>query len=240
MLHDRRTTRRDCVKLLASATGTAVLASVGSACSTSGTPPPVSSPDPTPKPADEGVREVEAADPLVLPKSRPASWDPIAFNKARGNAGAIPSGYRDDINGPDGDTKHLGKHLPYVPAIDGAIVPADMVPLMWGDPSKGYARHPNASPSKDNPEGHWYDWIRIRKAVEGDAQEVESHYRGWPEIAQPEDGAYAVMGGGDIAGDAGKNTIYLAKLPPDVGPGDTVRIHAHCLTHGEYVDFLTV
>lgn len=38
----------------------------------------------------------------------------------------------------------------------------------------------------------------------------------------------------------GKNTIYLVALPSDVGPGDTVRSWAHCLTHGEYIDFLAV
>ncbi|HJK98607.1 MAG TPA: hypothetical protein RMF84_15390 [Polyangiaceae bacterium LLY-WYZ-14_1] len=158
----------------------------------------------------------------------------------RGNAGAIPESYLDEINGPDGDTEHLGKHLPYLAGIDAEVVPAGMVALMWGNPENGHARHPNAAPTADNPEGHWYDWIRIRKAVEGDAEETESRYRGWPEAENPADGAYAVKGGGEITADGGRNTIYLAQLPADVRPGDTIRIHAHCLTHGEFVDFLAV
>jgi hypothetical protein len=33
---------------------------------------------------------------------------------------------------------------------------------------------------------------------------------------------------------------FVAALPDDVAPGDTIRIYAHCLTHGEYVDFMTI
>ena len=198
-------------------------------------------PEPEPEPT-VGAEEPVAAepDPLAIPQTKPADWDAIAFNKERGNAGAIPESYLPSINGPDGDTQHLGKHLPYLAEVDEGDVPAGMIALMWGDPAMGYARHPNAPPTEDNPDGHWYDWIRIRKATEGEAEEAESHYRGWPEVEQPEDGGYAVMGGGSITADGGKNTIYLAKLPADVSPGDTIRVHAHCLTHGEYVDFVVV
>ena len=98
-----------------------------------------------------------------LPKVRPDSWDPLAFNRARGNAGAIPEAYRAKINGPDGDRLHLGKHLPYTPSQVQA--PAGMLALMWGDPSRGYAKHPNARRSPELPTGHWFDWIRMRRAT---------------------------------------------------------------------------
>ena len=73
------------------------------------------------------------------------------------------------------------------------------------------------------------------KATEGEAITQRSVYPEWPGGE-----GYAVLGGGDITADAGKNTVYLAALPSDVRPGDLVRIHANCLTHGEYVDFLVV
>jgi hypothetical protein len=111
---------------------------------------------------------------------------------------------------------------------------------MWGDPAKGHAKHPNAPRSESNPEGHWYNWIKIRKATDGDAQEIESRFSNWPTTEPTDNGRYAAFEGTDPAADAGKNTVYLVALPPDVRPGDTVRVHAHCLTHGEYVDFVTV
>jgi len=229
--------RRDFLKQLAGATSAVVLAPTIVGCGRTGGSPQAQAEG---EPTGGGEDTVAGHAPLAVPRVKPADWDPVAFNKARGNAGAIPESYRDDINGPDGDAKHLGKHLPYVAETDPGRVPAGMVALMWGDPAKGHARHPNARRSEDNPEGHWYNWIRIRRAVDGDAQEAESRYRGWPDVEQPGDGAYTVKGGGDITADGGKNTIYLARLPDDVRPGDMVRIHAHCLTHGEYVDFLTV
>ena len=76
------------------------------------------------------------------------------------------------------------------------------------------------------------------QASAGDAPEAESHYRGWPAVLPADNGAYAAREGDDPAAADGKNTVYLAELPPDVSPGDWVRVHAHCLTHGEYVDFL--
>ncbi len=178
-----------------------------------------------------------------IPFELPADWNPIAFNRTRGNAGAIPESYLADINGLDGESQHLGKHLPYQPDIDSSLIPKGFIALMWGDPAKGHARHPNAVRGADNNhEGHWYNWIRIRKAVAESASvtEIESDYSDWPVIGANDKGAYAVYGGGDITADAGKNTIYLAMLPPDVTFGDTIRIWAHCLTHGEYVDFLTL
>jgi hypothetical protein len=171
----------------------------------------------------------------------PEAWDAVAWNRVRGNAGAIPDTYLPDINGPDGDAQHLGKHLPWVPADIAASTPG-MLPILWGDPEKGHARHPNAVRAEANGwEGHWYNWIRVRKAAEGDdVEELESRYSDWPGTAPEDTGAYAVFGDGDITEDGGKNTIYLAALPSDVRSGDLVRIWAHCLTHGEYVDFVRV
>jgi len=181
-----------------------------------------------------------SADPLSVPPVRPDAWDPIVFNRVRGNAGVIPKTYLASINGPDGPKGHLGKHLPYVPKGGGIEVPAGYVALMWGDPGLGYVRHPNGPRTEANPDGHWYNWIRLRKAVLGEAQEVETVFSGWPATGPEDSGRYAVLGGGEMTADKGKNAVYLVKLPPDVSPGDPVRIWAHCLTHGEYVDFLTI
>jgi len=173
------------------------------------------------------------------PRVRPEGWDPIAWNRERGNAGAIPESYLYDVNGPDGASAHLGKHLPYVP--QELEVPVAMVPLMWGNPALGHARHPNAPPSEGNRfVGHWYQWIRLRPAVADEAEETVSVYTGWPEAAASDSGRYGVLDGGNIMADSGRNTIYLAALPPDASPGDVVRVHGYCLTHGEYVDFVEV
>ncbi len=222
--------RRVFLQRLATLTGGVVLVPFVTACGRGASPEsPVSPPT---EPVAPGIP--------VVPVTKPEGWDPIAFNKIRGNAGAIPESYLPSINGPDGEMKHLGKHLPFVPAVDAALVPPGYLALMWGDAGKGYARHPNAARSEEKPAGHWYNWIRIRKAVAGDAEELESAYSEWPGIADGDNGAYAVFGGGEITDDGGRNTIYLAALPTDLNPGDTIRIYAHCLTHGEYVDFLTV
>ncbi len=176
-----------------------------------------------------------------IPFTRPPDWDPIAFNRKRGNAGAIPESYLDDINGPDGETKHLGKHLPYIPGVDTSRMPNRYLPLMWGDPDKGYVRHPNAVPNEsNNHEGHWFNWIRIRKATNFWGNTAESTYAGWPVAKPPSTGKFAPFEGNDVTDDKGKNTIYLALLPSDVKKGDTIRIWGHCLTHGEYIDFLTL
>ena len=195
--------------------------------------------------ASEGARgQVGAgAEPLLgsaLPGQRPLGWDPLEFNRKRGAAGAIPAAYMADINGVDGDAKHLGKHLPYV--VSGALAHGHerFLPLMWGDPGKGHARHPNAAPSAANPEGHWYNWIRLRVATDGPAEEVESVYSRWPVVGAQDSGQLVAATGADPAADQGRNTVYLARLPQQWRPGATLRVHAHCLTHGEYVDFVEV
>lgn len=178
---------------------------------------------------------------LTIPRAKPANWDAIAFNKERGNAGAIPATYLPSINGADGVEKHLGKHLPYIPEVDPSLVPEGFLPLMWGDPSRGYAPHPNAVRSeKNNFEGHWYNWIRVRAATDGDATEEESRFSEWPAPAPADTGRYAAFAAKEIESDDGKNTIYLVTRPKGLAAGSDVRIHAHCLTHGEYVDFVTL
>jgi hypothetical protein len=173
----------------------------------------------------------------AVPAAKPADWNPVAYNIARGKGGAIPEKYMADILGPDGENKHLGKHLPFVPALPDDRKIAGTVALMWGDPAKGHAKHPNAAPSETNPEGHWYNWIRV--AVDGKPEtEVESKFEGWP--LSTGTGKYAGLAGADPAEDAGKNTVYLAVLPEGAKAGDTLRVWAHCLTHGEYVDFVTL
>lgn len=237
-------TRRLFVQRIAGATGALVLAPFAVACNQTTSPNEeftrVAPGEATPVPTREPIDPPEAAPSAMptIPTQRPADWDALAFNRRRGNAGAIPESYRADINGPDGDTQHLGKHLPFVASLAAGVVPAGMLAIMWGDPSKGYAQHPNAASTEQNPEGHWYNWIRLRKASAGDAPEAESHYRAWPAVQPGDNGAFVAREGDDPAAADGKNTVYLAELPPDVGPGDWVRVHAHCLTHGEYVDFL--
>jgi hypothetical protein len=219
--------RRAFLERLSLLTGTIVLMPAVQACG--GTQ---ASPQPTSMPS------ASLAPPVRVPEQ---DWDALTYNRERGNAGAIPESYLADVNGPEGDANAVGKHLPFVPEVDPAVVPAGFLAIMWGDPSKGHAAHPNAVRSEaNNNEGHWYNWIRIRKAVDSDAEELESGYSEWPGTLPNDTGAYAVLGGGDINENSGKNTIYLAALPAGVQSGDTVRVWAHCLTHGEYVDFLTV
>lgn len=222
-------TRRTFLKNLAVAAGGVVLLPLVTGC------PQVTTDDLKPSPASP-----DAPDATAVPSTKPEGWDPIAYNKARGNAGMIPETYHASINGPDGDAKHLGKHLPYVPGVDAALVPEGFLAIMWGDPSKGHAKHPNAAQSEANKEGHWYNWIEVRKAVEGEAAAQKSEYPTWPATGDVKAAGYLVEGDKALDADSGIHTIYLAKLPGDVKKGDTVRIWAHCLTHGEYVDFLTV
>jgi hypothetical protein len=221
--------RRDFVTLLAGTTGALVLLPVACTTTSSTTASQALPPEPSPP------RAGEVPLPLV-----PDGFDALAFNKARGNAGAIPETYRAAINAADGDQNAIGKHLPYVPALPPGVVPPGVLALMWGDPEKGYAPHPNAARSPEVPSGHWYNWIRVRKATKDDAFEGEARFSEWPSIAPGDNGAYAAKLGGDPTADKGKNTVYLVPLPADVKPGDVVRIHAHCLTHGEYVDFVKV
>jgi hypothetical protein len=101
--------------------------------------------------------------------------------------------------------------------------------------------HPNAPKNESNGyEGHWYNWIKVRKAVPGSAQETTSRFSNWPESGSADNGHYAVHGDFQITDEKGIHTVYMVALPEDVQSGDTVRIWAHCLTHGEYVDFLTL
>jgi hypothetical protein len=235
-------TRRELLQKLAAVSGWAMLAPVVVACTSSastehqGPRAQGSSATSSGGSANGGAASAMAE----IPKVRPEGWDAIAFNRERGNAGAIPESYRAQINGPDGVTQHLGKHLPYVVTLAPGVVPAGMLALMWGDPSRGYAKHPNAAPSESNPTGHFYNWVRIRKATHDEAQEVESRFSSWPTVGPGDTGRYAAREGSDVTSDAGKNTVYLVVLPSDVRSGDLVRVHAHCLTHGEYVDFVTV
>jgi hypothetical protein len=229
--------RREFLEHLAYVTGAIVLLPAVSACKKSDPPSPTPPKD-TPK---QGTAPAKAPTALAaIPLIKPEKWDPITYNRERGNQGAIPKSYLPSVNGATGEKDHLGKHLPYIPKIDPKLIPAGFLPIMWGDPAKGHAKHPNAPRTKENPEGHWYNWIRARKAVAGDAQELESRYSDWPKTKEGDNGAYIAFGGGDPAADSGKNTIYLVKIPDDVKKGEMIRIWAHCLTHGEYVDFLTV
>ena len=49
-------------------------------------------------------------------------------------------------------------------------------------------------------------------------------------------GQRAVPTGGQILA----GIPYLVQLPAGLVSGDVIRVHANCLTHGEYVDFLTI
>ncbi len=223
--------RREFLKQLAWTTGGTVLMPLVSSCASSSKGDTRTMPNASPN--------LEELPPPPL--SKPADWDPIAYNLKRGMSGAIPSSYHEKVNGPDGESKHLGKHLPYLPKFDQSKVPDGFLAIMWGDEAKGHARHPNAVPGPDNNnEGHWYNWIRIRKAIDGSAVQLQSQYLQWPTRSNADTGQYAVLGGGELTDDSGKNTIYLAGLPKDLKSGDTIRIWAHCLTHGEYVDFITL
>jgi hypothetical protein len=221
------TTRRDVFKQLGALLGAVVLSPTFTGCSSTQTPTPT-----TGAPAASG-------DVSAIPRARPADWDPIAFNRARGNAGAIPETYRAQINGPDAERQHIGKHLPYAPTLGPGAVPAGMIGLMFGDPSLGRTRHPNDAVGESAPRGHWFSWVKVRKATDDDAPEAESRFAAWP--SPPADGGrFIAQEGTDVTADHGKNTVYLVSLPPGVGPGDVIRVHGHCISHGEYVEFVTV
>ncbi len=181
------------------------------------------------------------SDKCEIVRITPPGWDPITYNRNRGNAGAIPKSYIDDINSPDGDTKHIGKHLPYIPEIDPSIILKGYVPLMWGDPEKGHFPHPNAgTDGSSDSGGHWFNRIRIRKSARWCVKTSETVFSGWPETKPEDSGSYAVFNRGEITDKNGIKTIYMAILPPDIGPGDTIRIQADCLQHGQYIDFITL
>lgn len=195
----------------------------------------------SPKGTASSMSQILPVSGLTLPETLPDNWDPVSFNRVRGESGKIPSEYMKKINAADGIPKHLGKHLPYIPQLENGLVPAGFVALMFGDPSKGYARHPNAIRSSANQnQGHWYNWIKLSKAAPS-STEITSTYSNWPGIEEGDSGSYAVFGdANDPLSDGGRNTIYLAKLPVGLQKGDKIRMWAHCLTHGEYVDFLTL
>lgn len=228
---ENETKRRDFLKQLAAVTGGVVLAPWAvSACA----------PAVTYKRADGLGAAGPVKTPMAVPQVKPADWNAIDFNKKRGIAGAVPKSYLADITGPDGEKKHLGKHLPYLPSVDAKLIPAAHLAVMWGDPNKGYTQHPNApkDDAKQYP-GHWYNWVRVRRAVEGPTEEVQSTFVDWPGQGA-EAKKFIGFGGADIRADSGKNTVYLVKLPKDAKPGDTLRVWGHCLTHGEFVDFIAI
>ena len=181
------------------------------------------------------VTAVAATPKTQLPSTRPADWDAITFNLARGAAGAIPASYMAKINAADGIAKHLGKHLPYVTKGDG--IAAGEIGLMWGDASKGYAQHPNAGKSDKKPAGHWYDWVKLRNARTGAV--METRFDNWPTCSNAVNGRLIASQGRELAANGGRWSVYVAKLPSGTQAGDDLRVHAHCLTHGEYVDFIT-
>lgn len=216
------------------------LGSVVSACASKAASPAGAASAPAAKAAAKAASEVTGGATAGVPIIKPTDWDVVKYNTARGAAGAIPKGYMDKITAADGLPKHLGKHLPYLPS----GLPADRqmegyLALMWGDPKLGYTMHPNAPKSEKNPEGHWYNWIRV--AIEGkEASEVETKFDGWPQCTDAVKGKLVGFEDPDPAATNGKNSVYMTLLPEGAKAGDTVRIWAHCLTHGEYVDFLTL
>ena len=191
------------------------------------------------KSADTPPADTAGSDLSVPPSAKPVDWDAVAYNTKRGAAGFIPAKYMADITAPDGHKKHLGKHLPYVVELDPSKMVEGMLPIMWGNPDMGYAKHPNAPRSEANPEGHWYNWIRI--AIDGEPDsEVETTFDNWPATSDAVNGRIVALDGDDPAAEDGKNTVYLAKLPAGASAGKSLRIWAHCLTHGEYVDFVSL
>jgi hypothetical protein len=221
--------RREFFRHLAAITGSFVVAPVVVACGASALSGNKINPQAT----------VDASGAPKIPMVRPENWDGISFNKDRGLKGAIPKSYYPDITGPDGEKGHLGKHLPYIPKIDPADYPNGYIPVMWGDPALGYTQHPSQEKGSEGyPRGHWFNWIRVRKAVTEDAEERESQFFNWPGPDDVDGTVFGVFGKGDIRENTGKNTIYMLASPPDLASGDVIRVYGHCLYHGEYVDFI--
>lgn len=176
-----------------------------------------------------------------IPQEKPKNWNAVEFNINRGiYGGKIPKSYHKEIQGEDGIKKHLGKHLPYVPALKEGRVPKGYLPVMFGDVHKRYAAHPNAPKSKEDKDGHWYTWIKVRKSTPAAASEVTTWFENWPNCSKSATAKYMPYKGDDITEDGGRNTIYLVKLPEDVKSGDIVRVWGYCINHGEYIDFLEV
>lgn len=218
-------TRRELLQRMAGIVGATLLLPTVSACG-----------------GRKGASLLADGDPATrIPRTITANWDPIRFNQIRGNAGFIPESYLPQINGPTGARTHIGMHLPYRVLEDDPSVPDGYIAMMWGDPNKGYSAHPQARRGPaNNYEGHWFHWIRVRKATLDDAEELQSTFSEWPVTTNGDNGRYAVHGGASIEADRGVKTVYLVALPTDVEKGDIVRVHARCLQHGEYVDFLRV
>lgn len=176
-----------------------------------------------------------------VPNSRPPNWNPFTFNLYRGKRGSIPKDYLAQIIEEGVLEKKLGMHLPYVPKLSKEKreqVPKGYLPLMWGDPSKGNAMFLHQEANGDQ-QGVWFDWIRIRKAVIGRADESQSRYQGWPQTPAGS-GSYMADQGESLTAQDGKHTVYLAQLPGDVRGGDLVRVWGHCKARGEYIDFVVV
>ncbi len=226
--------RRDFLK--AAALGVPAL-SLGSIACAKKTPPPQKSAPPA-----GGSQPAAAAalpEPPPPPASQPSHWDAVAYNLQRGANGAIPESYMKKIQAADGIQKHLGKHLPYRPQTISAAVPAGFLPVMWGDPAKGFAMHPNAGKSEKNPEGHWYNWIKV--AIDGKPDtEIVTKFDNWPQTSSAVNGKLVDAEGKEITAERSKQTVYLAELPKGLSGEVRLRVWAHCLTHGEYLDFLTV
>ncbi len=186
-----------------------------------------------------GTAPVTGGTPAGVPLTRPSDWEVVAFNTARGKAGSIPASYMAKIEAAQGLPKHLGKHLPYLPKVPAGRVADGGLGIMWGDPSLGYTMHPNAGKSETKPLGHWYNWIRV--SIEGnEASQVETHFDGWPQCTDAVKGKLVGFSDEDPTVNGGKNSVYVAQLPTGAKSGDTLRVWAHCLTHGEYLDFLTL
>ena len=156
---------------------------------------PPKEPEGTPPPQDpEVTKKMPPAKPDEPPTAKPDGWDPIAYNKKRGNAGAIPESYHESINGADGDKKHLGKHLPYQPKVEAKMVPEGFVAIMWGDPDKGYAKHPNAKKGPANKgEGHWYAESNMCHCNWGYSLDTKEAIAEFLKKIQPEDIAVLVQ-----------------------------------------------
>lgn len=229
-----RLPRRDFLENLAVATGTVVLLPSVSACGAAKSYSNTSENQGRPA---HGGSEAKGSSVMDVPDIKPPDWNALDFNRARGAAGAIPSQYMEKINGPGGTEKHLGKHLPYLPPMTEQQIPAGFVAVMFGDASRGFAKHPNApADPAQNYEGHWYDWIEVKTNAGG----LKSTYSSWPSTGAGDNGQYVAFNGQDITADGGKHTVYLVAMPEGTAPGSEIRVLAHCINHGEYVDFLTV